>query len=150
LVYYFLYPYFLASGSTIFAASYLTSLIVWTLSQGGLGACALLGTRAAIKQINSENQQFDGFSDITDKNALKIRIVLGCLFGSLIGLPFSNAALSKMNLMLFGDGKGDIQTSDFALILVPFLVGFSTSLVLAILNRCVLSVRTFLGITSAQ
>jgi hypothetical protein len=152
MVYYFLYPYFLVTGSTTFAASYLTSLIVWSLSQGGLGACAFLGTRAAMKRVNPDNQQTDEFSDITDKNALKVRIVLGCLFGSLIGLPFSNAALSKMSVMLFGDAtaKGEIQASDFVPILVPFMVGFSTSLVLAILNRCVLSVRTLLGITSAQ
>jgi hypothetical protein len=146
VLYRFLYGGFLTKGTLLFNASFLLSLIVWTVAQGGLGACAFLGTRIATKR--SEKGLIDNFADVadvTDESILKIRIVLGCLFGSLIGVPIGSLAFDKMGSAIY-DSTTNLTPSDFALILLPFMVGFSTNLVLAILERFIESIRTFFGI----
>jgi ABC-type multidrug transport system fused ATPase/permease subunit len=80
-------------------------VIVWSLTQGGLGACAFLGTSVvrksaedidkvqnASEQGSKSNEISQQLTDITDRNFLKIRIILGALFGFLIGLPLSHVA----------------------------------------------------------
>jgi hypothetical protein len=146
VLYRFLYGGFLTKGTLLFNASFLLSLIVWTVAQGGLGACAFLGTRLATK--HSEKGSIDNFADvadITDESILRIRIVLGCLFGSLIGVPIGSLAFDKMGTAIY-DSNISLTPSDFALIVLPFMVGFSTNLVLAILERFIESIRTFFGI----
>jgi hypothetical protein len=146
VLYRFLYGGFFAKGSLPFNASFLLTLIVWTVAQGGLGACAFLGTRIATKR--SEKASTDGIvdvTDVTDESILRIRIVLGCLFGSLIGVPIGSLAFDKMGSAIY-DSSVTLTPSDFALIVSPFMVGFSTNLVLAILERFIESIRTFFGI----
>ncbi len=146
IMYRFLYGNFLAKNSTAFIASYLLTLIVWTVAQGGLGACAFLGTRAAAKRL--EKSPLDSFADstdITDKSILKIRIILGCLFGSLVGIPLGSLALDKIYNAVFNESP-NLSAADFGLMILPFMVGFSTNLVLAILERSIDSIRTFFGI----
>jgi hypothetical protein len=125
--------------------------MVWTLSQGGLGACAFLGTRVAIRQAEAgpSPELLREAADITDRNVLKIRVVLGCLFGFLLGLPFSSIGLTKMGEFLYRPDNG-MNSSDLVFIFVPFLIGFSTNLVLAILDRCVVSIRTLMGISASK
>jgi hypothetical protein len=146
VLYRFLYGGFLAKGTLLFNASFLFSLLVWTVAQGGLGACAFLGTRIATKR--SDKLLADNSSDVadvTDESILRIRIVLGCLFGSLIGVPIGSLAFDKMGSAIY-DSTVTLTPSDFALIVLPFMVGFSTNLVLAILERFIESIRTFFGI----
>jgi hypothetical protein len=146
VLYRFLYGGFLTKGTLLFNASFLLTLIVWTVAQGGLGACAFLGTRIATKR--SEKTSPDSFADVadvTDESILRIRIVLGCLFGALIGVPIGSLAFDKMASAIY-DSTVTLSPSDFALIILPFMVGFSTNLVLAILERCIDSIRTFFGI----
>jgi hypothetical protein len=151
IIYYFLYSKFLAIDSVGFTASYLGSLVVWTITQGGLGACAFLGTRVAIKRAAgaSISEALQEGADITDRSVLKIRILLGCLFGFLLGLPFSALALDNLLKAMFSLPV-ELNASGFAFIVVPFMVGFSTNLVLAILDRCVVSIRTFFGTTDGK
>ncbi len=148
IVFFFSYGALFAKDTFLFNASYLLSLIGWTVAQGGLGACAYLGTRAAIKRTDKGPvESLSDLADITDQNILKIRIILGCLFGSLIGLPIANLALEKMGKAIY-EANATIEPSDFALMILPFIVGFSTNLVLAILERCIDSIRTFFGISA--
>jgi hypothetical protein len=146
VLYRFMYGGFFAKGTLLFNASFLLSLIVWTVAQGGLGACAFLGTRIATKR--TEKTPVDNLvdvADVTDESILRIRIVLGCLFGSLIGVPIGSLAFDKMGSAIY-DSSITLSPSDFALIILPFMVGFSTNLVLAILERFIESIRTFFGI----
>jgi hypothetical protein len=151
IIYCFLYPKFLDRNSVSFTASFLSSLVVWTISQGGLGACALLGTRAAMKRAEGANisETLEGDVDVTDKNILKIRILLGCLFGILLGLPFSSKGLDEIKRLIFED-KAELDAASFTFIVVPFMLGFSTNLVLAILDRFIVSIRTFFGMTGGR
>lgn len=148
VLYRFLYGGFFEKGSLPFNASFLLSLIVWTVAQGGLGACAFLGTRIATRR--SDKSMIDNLSDVsdvTDEGILRIRIVLGCLFGSLIGVPIGSLAFDKMGSAIY-DNTVSLTPTDFALIIFPFMVGFSTNLVLAILERFIESIRTFFGIAT--
>jgi hypothetical protein len=148
--FYFLYPRWLTRDTLQFDAAYLSSIVLWTLSQGGLGACAFLGTRVAIKRAEGASplQAIDEAADITDRNILKIRIILGCLFAFLIGLPIASPSLTKLQDSIF---KSDLLSgSDLALIFVPFLLGFSTNLVLAVLDRTFTAIRTFFGLPTGK
>lgn len=146
ILYHFLYGGFFDKGTLLFNASFLLSLIVWTVAQGGLGACAFLGTRIATKRPDKMlADTFSDVSDVTDESILRIRVILGCLFGSLIGVPIGSIAFDKMESAIY-DNRVTLSPSDFALIILPFMVGFSTNLVLAILERVIESVRTFFGI----
>jgi TRAP-type C4-dicarboxylate transport system permease small subunit len=148
VLYRFLYGAFFAKDTLLFNFSYLLSLIVWTVAQGGLGACAFLGTRIATRR--SEKFAVDTLvdvTDVTDESILRIRIVLGCLFGSLIGVPIGSLAFDKMGNAIY-DSTLSLSPSDMALIVLPFMVGFSTNLVLAILERFVDSIKTFFGMSA--
>ncbi|MBR0740867.1 hypothetical protein JQ581_28420 [Bradyrhizobium liaoningense] len=148
ILYRFLYGAFFEKGTLLFNASFLLSLILWTVSQGGLGACAFLGTRIATRRFDKVPlESAIDVADITDESILKIRIILGCLFGSIIGLPIAAMALDKMANAIYGDSSS-LAPADFALMILPFLVGFSTNLVLAILERCIESIRTFFGMST--
>jgi hypothetical protein len=161
IVYYFLYPQFVPFPSALATASFLGSVIVWTMSQGGLGACAFLGIKVAMKDPKSarEAELPEEQADITDKNVLKTRILLGCLFAFIFGLPLSLNGLEGIRHFLFpasavltstSTDSAAVKTSDIVWIVAPFMLGFSIHLVLALLNRFVASMRTFFGIAGRQ
>ena len=172
VLYYFLYPSFILYASLPSTVSFLGSLVVWTVSQGGLGACAFLGTRMAMKVTKGAGpaESSEEEADLTDRNFLKTRILLGCLFAFIFGLPLSLNGLEGMRHFLFPSsavltstsagaaaavdisGKASssditINTTDIVWIVAPFMIGFSIHLVLALLNRFITSMRTFFGIT---
>jgi hypothetical protein len=122
--------------------------IIWALSQGGLGACAFLCTSVitksaedTIKTKNSpegDSMETDSFwdsSDITDRNLLKSRIVLGALFGFLLGLPIARSSLDIIYRGVVPHTGIGISATDASLMLMPFLIGFSTNLVLALFSK---------------
>jgi hypothetical protein len=43
-----------------------------------------------------------------------------------------------------------MKAADMALVAIPFMPGFSTNLALQILDRFIISVRTFLGISAGK
>ena len=91
-------------------------------------------------------------ADITDRNFLKIRIILGALFGFLLGLPIAHPALHIIYMSMNNPpAKGELMPDDvsaqsIALMVMPFLIGFSTNLVLVILSRFISSIQTVFGI----
>jgi len=148
IVFYALYPLIIKdSNSFAFNVAFLLSLTVWTISQGGLGACAFLGTRVAIQKAQgiTESKLLRESADITDVSVLRIRIIQGLLFGFLIGLPVSFPGLNRIWKSIF-ENDYNVSAADFALILMPFILGFSTNLVLVILDRSVLAIQTFFGL----
>jgi hypothetical protein len=68
-----------------------------------------------------------------------LRVVLGGLFGLVLTLPFGFESFQTFcKAIVFGpkseSGK-DGMTTEAILLLLPFVLGFSTSLVIMILNR---------------
>jgi hypothetical protein len=125
---YALFPLILTRDSPAWQAAYNVTMLVWTIAQGGLGSCAYLGTRVAIKKAQgaTESDLIRDSADITDINVLKIRIILGALFAFIIGLPVSFRAL-QMIYESMNDQTFSLKASDVAVMLVPFLLGFSTN-----------------------
>lgn len=131
-------------------ALFLVSLLGWTLCQGALGACAYLATQVVVRGRQAPSKEkanallADTF-DLTDRNVLTARIILGPLFSFLLATPFAATALDRVISGIYiKDVK--LDASDFAFILAPFLTGFSTSLVLGIFDRVVSAVRSLFGL----
>jgi len=158
-VIYMIYNRLVDPTGTFAALIFVTVLIVWTISQGALGACAFLGTSVistrtveiiTIKSGDTKPSTTDEI-DITDPSVLKIRILSGALFAFLIGLPFSLQALLVITNSLFppyGTADSKISVSQLGVVFVPFIVGFSTNFVLTVLNRVLASLQILLGMTS--
>jgi hypothetical protein len=148
---YALYPFILTRDTLAWYAIFYTTMAIWTIAQGALGACAYLGTRVTLKKNQgiSDSDILGDLVDITDVNVLRMRIILGSLFAFVIGMPISLQSLNNISKLMY-DSTGNPTASDFVFILVPFLLGFSTNLVLAILGRCVASIQTFFGIPGSR
>jgi hypothetical protein len=137
--------YLINSGSAWRAFLWLVIICAWSVSQGGLGACAFLGTSVIMKtSILTDTGPRENI-DLTDRNFLVIRVILGTSFAVIIGLPYSPLGLNLIpNLYL----KGTILPVDeynFMLSLIPFLAGFSTNLVLVILGKFVGAIEGVFG-----
>jgi hypothetical protein len=143
-------------GTTAYVISYTLLVVIWALSQGGLGACAFLGTTVILKnadEIRSQRAPENGlpnisleFSDITDRNFLRVRIILGALFGFLFGTTIANYSLDKLSAAFVFENRTSFNYQDMAIIIIPFVIGFSTNLVLILLNRIVSVIQTSLGL----
>jgi hypothetical protein len=120
------------------AAVRLVAFLAWTVCLGGLGAVGFLA-------VNSLAIQADATFDISSKALVQIRMVLGGLFGSVVSLPFGYGSFATFVDQLVA-APAAIEASQGAMLLLPFLLGFSTSLVLAVLGRLVAGVETVLGI----
>lgn len=137
-----LYP----SASSWRLVLWLAVVSTWAISQGGLGACAFLGTSVIMKSsiINEKTPQEN--IDLTDRNFLIIRVILGTLFAVLLGLPFSPLGLNVFTGLYYNT---EILPSESNLVfsLIPFLAGFSTNLVLVILGKFVVAIEAVFGLS---
>jgi len=131
-----------------FLVSYVLMLLSWTISQGTLGACAFLcigATVHALKERTSSNSLYPVI-DVTNENVLGIRVILGALF-SLLTLPISGGSILVVNSAFTEDHRIP-PTQDWIIVLLPFMFGFSTTLVLAIFNKIVGGVSAIFGIST--
>ena len=139
----------------------LSCFVSWAISQGGLGACAFIGTRLIARTVSAdksassqENARSDvenldvESADLTDRNYLRMRVILGCLFAFLLCFNTSRVVMSKIIDEFNQDKEPSFNVNDLTVLMAPFIVGFSTSLVLAVMNRFVSAIQTFLGATS--
>ena len=127
--------------------SRLTGYLLWTLSLGGLGAAASLG-------VNALAIRTDATFDVNDQALVVLRLVVGAVFAFVIALVFSwNSFAQFISMLQAATSVAPSETTrpspnslDIAgLLLLPFLLGFSTPLVLTILERFIVSVETFFG-----
>ena len=154
-IYYFLYPNFLdpSKNKVIYQLSFLTSLVVWTLAQGGLGAGALVATRIIgarqgdTVQMKSADEPLGALGD---PSLLKLRVLIGCLLAVTVGLPFSYVALEEIRNQLYMGKVSYVGFQSLAFVVVPFMLGFSTELILGILNRLTTAIRTLFGIPATK
>jgi hypothetical protein len=120
--------------------------LIWLLSLGAIGAVAFLG-------MNILSVQQDITFDLSNKRFILLRIVLGALFGLVLTLPFGFSGFLLFIDHLSGrsepkaDPSGQDVTTQALLLLLPFVLGFSTSLVIMILNRVIVGVQAFFGTT---
>jgi hypothetical protein len=130
--------------------SFFIAIFLWTFSLGGLGVSAFFGT-SLLSQLGSTNTTDAVRERITDINYLRARLALGILFAFVVGLPFGFSS--------FAQAYKAVTTTIMPLstyptvmtrILAPFLFGFSTTLVLGILDRVVDGIRGMLGIAKER
>ena len=138
-----------SGDSPFFLVSYVIVFLLWTLSQGALGACAFLCVTATLyafkeRSVSGPLQQT---IDVTDKNILGVRVVLGALFALLIALPIGGKSVLVVYQAFLAEHP--VPTiEDWIIALLPFMLGFSTTLVLAIFNRIIAGISTLFGISS--
>jgi hypothetical protein len=117
---------------------------LWTALLGALGSIAF-------HSMNALSIQTDATFDLTNHSLLAVRIVLGSLFGVVLSIPFGFDSFVTFCETI---GRGAAQAGQntwvsygiqATLLLLPFILGFSTSLVILILNRLVESVSVFFG-----
>ncbi len=154
---YFTYTLLVKSGSPAATAIFVSILILWTICQGALGACAFLGTSVTgartVNKPTGDSQTTETPIDITDPSVLKIRVISGSLFAFLVGLPFAYQALDALETAFFGpnpvSGPTNLSSASISwVVFVPFIVGFSTNFVLAVLDRIIEALRSLLGMAS--
>jgi hypothetical protein len=136
-------------GNTVFfTVSYVLMLLTWTISQGTLGACAFLCVNITVNSARERpsSDSVDHIIDLADENILVIRVILGALF-ALLAIPIGGRSI----LIVY---KAFLAThpippiEDWVVVLLPFMFGFSTTLVLAIFNKIVGGVSAVFGISS--
>jgi uncharacterized membrane protein YozB (DUF420 family) len=118
--------------------------LMWLCSLGAIGAIAFVG-------MNALSVQQDITFDLTNKKLTMLRIALGSLFALVITLPFGFDGFRQFILFFAGLGanpigagggsNGSFQLSSITaqalMMLLPFALGFSTTLVITILSRAV-------------
>jgi hypothetical protein len=116
--------------------------LFWLASLGAIGSISFIG-------MNALSVQDDATFDLSSTKLLTLRILLGALFGVVLTLPFGLGSFSLFLESLMDNKPQAKLTLNTLILLLPFVLGFSTSLVILILNQCVESVQTLFGRKSA-
>jgi hypothetical protein len=139
---------------TSIAATALLCYSVWLMVLGAVGSTAFIG-------MNVLSVQEDVTFDLTNRRLMVMRIVLGALFALILTLPFGFPGfvefckeIAKIGAAGAIDtgGKPDpsVLSQQAVLLLLPFILGFSTSLVIMILNQFIEGVQAFFGRKSSD
>jgi hypothetical protein len=126
--------------------------LVWLMCLGAIGSVAFIG-------MNALSLQQDITFDLTNRRLMVLRIALGALFGLVLTLPFGFQGFVEFIAGISRTAPGSDSalpqekitvTTQALLLLLPFILGFSTSLVIMILNRLVDAVQSFFGKSGAS
>ena len=124
--------------------------LVWLATLGAVGALAFIG-------MNALSIQDDITFDLTNARLMLLRVALGALFAVVLTLPFgygefvtfcASVAQPFQQLLVRPDGAStetSVLTKQAVFLLLPFVLGFSTSLVILILNQMIEAAQTFFG-----
>jgi hypothetical protein len=128
----------------------LLDVLSWTCALGGLGTFAFFGTSLLSQLASATGTDQAKLKEITDNNYLQTRLMIGILFAFVLGLPFGYSSLDAASGSLYTNVRWDENlVTTIAHIMAPFILGFSTTLVLAILDRLIDGIRTVLGVGQA-
>jgi|KBSSwiStaDraftv2_1062776.scaffolds.fasta_scaffold37159_6 hypothetical protein len=120
----------------------LMHFLIWVGALGAIGSIAFIG-------MNALAVQDDATFDLTNERLIVLRVVLGALFAVVLTLPFGFAYFQQFLRDLGGDIKPVTDATELlkraVMLLLPFILGFSTTLVIMILNRLVEAVQTLFG-----
>jgi hypothetical protein len=123
--------------------------LIWLICLGAIGSIASIG-------MNALSVQQDITFDLSNRRLMLLRVALGALFGLVLTLPFGFKSFLEFAASIHSaspDGHtGDPKTLFNAalFLLLPFILGFSTSLVIMILNRFIDAVQAFFGKPSSD
>jgi hypothetical protein len=119
--------------------------LIWLASLGAIGSVAFIA-------MNALSIQDDITFEITNMRLITIRISVGVLFAVLLSVPLVDFGfvsfcreLWKPSVFHVSDSK--VITQQAALLLLPFVLGFSTSLVILIMSRMVDAIEVLFGIS---
>jgi hypothetical protein len=139
--------------ASLFSSVELFSFILWVVCLSALGSVAFIS-------VNALSIQDDATFDITNGKFVWLRIVLGILFGVIVALPSSYQyfllfTVEMQDLMAQPPDTVSRSTPTFsptqiAILIVPFLIGFSASLFMAIITRMVSGIQSMFGIDGRQ
>jgi hypothetical protein len=124
-------------------ANVLPFYLIWLVSLGAIGSVAFTG-------MNALSVQEDITFDLTNRRLFTMRIALGALFGLVLTLPFGiQQFIDFCSSIVTGPVPGQIAPptglGQATMLILPFVLGFSTSLVILILNRFIEAVQGFFG-----
>ncbi|WP_206999818.1 hypothetical protein [Trinickia mobilis] len=118
---------------------------LWLTSMGALGSIAFIS-------MNLLAVQNDITFDMTSSRMILVRIIIGCTFGLVLSFPFGYKEFisfaDTIALHKLGDAKDTSTTTAFQqalFLLLPFVLGFSTSLVILFINRLIQGIQTIFG-----
>jgi hypothetical protein len=118
------------------------AFLTWVAALGGIGSIAFIG-------MNALAIQDDATFDITNKKLIGLRVMLGALFAVVLTLPFGFKSFAHFIEEILKTGGSDPNARSIAmeslLLLLPFVLGFSTTLVIMVLNQFVEAVQSFFG-----
>jgi hypothetical protein len=117
--------------------------VIWLIALGAIGSAAFIG-------MNALSIQEDITFDLTNRRLMLLRVALGALFALVLTLPFGFGGFVEFCqaiLAMKGSRSTEVESikPQAILLLLPFILGFSTTLVIMILNRFVAAVQTFFG-----
>jgi len=118
------------------------SYLIGTCCLGGLGSMGSLA-------VNSLAIQQDATFDISVRSLVVMRTVLGALLGCVLSLPLCPGCYDIFtNLPL--QVTRDPSPHHAYYLLAPFVLGFSTTLVMTVLNRAIKGIETIFGVEVRQ
>ena len=126
------------------------SYLIWLAALGAVGALAFIG-------MNALSIQDDITFDLTNTRLMLLRVALGALFAVVLTLPFGYAEFltfcarvaQPFQELIAKPGSeptaASALTKEALFLLLPFVLGFSTSLVILILNQMVEAAQVSFG-----
>jgi hypothetical protein len=120
--------------------------LIWLATLGAVGALASIGMNALLIQD-------DITFDLTNLRLFSLRVSLGALFAVILTAPFGYGYFYSWCLYILNTRNplSPFANNDSAavkqamLLLMPFILGFSTSLVIIIMSQLVEAVQVFFG-----
>jgi hypothetical protein len=120
--------------------------LMWVASLGAIGAIAYIG-------MNVLSIQDDITFDLTNMRLFSLRIALGSLFAVVLTVPVGYTdfydwcvyVLNSKNPSVSAVGTTTGLTRQTILLLLPFVLGFSTSVVIVILSQLMDGIQVFFG-----
>ncbi len=113
--------------------------IVWLMALGVLGSVAYVA-------MNALSLEKDITFDIGNKKLLTIRLIMGAIFGLILALPFGFDEFEQfVSQFTSKSGGAPPDATSAAMLLMPFVFGFSTTVVLMFINRVVDAVGVIFG-----
>ena len=118
----------------------------------GYGACLGLIGAIAYELFHASGIVRSNEYGVFDPYRSTARVTLGVTFGWIFSVTISLVPLSRIFAIdLSPDAVSpDKSLTDYAIILLPFLVGYSSSLITGLLNHLVDGIRTVFGMTPAS